>query len=219
VYLPVAGQDLADEPLRLGLLLSGPAGVSHWSAPDRPTDLYDLKGWVEVVAAFFGQECAFTPFSLDLFAAGTAAEVVVSEKRVGIMGQVAGTVARGMDFTAPVFVAELDIQAMLELGTPEPQFQAIPPFPPSLRDLAVVVEAGIPAGDLVETVRKAGGNLLARVDIFDVYQGAQLPKGKKSVALSLVFQSAEKTLTDKDTQKSMDRILRRLQEEHRAELR
>ncbi len=219
VYLPVAGQDLADEPMRLGLLLSGPAGESHWSAPDRLTDLYDLKGCVEVVAAFFGQECAFSPSQMDLYAAGTAAEVVVAGEKVGIMGQVAGSVARGLDFTTPVFVAELDIQALLDLAPGKPQFQAIPPFPPSLRDLAVVVDTGIPAGTLVESVRKAGGNLLTRVDIFDVYQGAQLPKGKKSIALSLVFQSTEKTLTDQDTQKSMDKILRSLREKHQAELR
>mgnify|MGYP003831119471 FL=1 len=174
---------------------------------------------MEVVAAFFGQNCAFVPFQMDLYAAGTAAEVVIAGKNVGIMGQVAGSVARSLDFTAPVFVAELDIQALLELAPTKPQFQAIAPFPPSLRDLAVVVDAGIPAGVLVESVRKAGGNLLTRVDIFDVYQGAQLPKGKKSVALSLVFQSAEKTLTDQDTQKSMEKILRSLREKHQAELR
>jgi len=95
----------------------------------------------------------------------------------------------------------------------------LPQFPPSLRDMAVLVDAAVPAGDIRDAARQAGGKLLKSVDIFDVYTGKQVPPGKKSVALSLVFQSDERTLTDKDTQKTWDKILRKLEEGYQAELR
>jgi phenylalanyl-tRNA synthetase beta chain len=88
-----------------------------------------------------------------------------------------------------------------------------------VRDLAVVVDSVVPAGGLRDMAVQSGGNLLRAVEIFDIFTGSQVGEGKKSVALNLVFQSSERTLTDQDTQKAFDKILKRLQHEYKAELR
>ena len=103
---------------------------------------------------------------------------------------------------------------------PQPvQFEDIPQFPASLRDLAVVVDVTLPAAAIISTIKNAGGPLLKKVEVFDVYTGKPLPTDKKSVALSLAFQSPERTLTDKDTEKAVERIVQKLQQQHGAVLR
>jgi phenylalanyl-tRNA synthetase beta chain len=123
------------------------------------------------------------------------------------------------DVEQPVFICEIDLEPLLAFVAPVPQFAEIPMFPPSRRDMAVMVDYGVAAGAMRAAAIEAGGKVLKSVDIFDVYTGKQVGEGKKSVALSLVFQSEERTLTDQDTQKTWDRILKKLQTEFGAELR
>ena len=135
------------------------------------------------------------------------------------MGRVASAVGRTFDTDQPVYVAELDLDALLALQVSPAQFQSVPTFPPSARDLAVVVDASVPSGELREKAAQSGGKLLRSVEIFDIFEGDQVGAGKKSVALNLVFQSDERTLTEKDTQKAFDKVLKRLKHEYQAELR
>jgi phenylalanyl-tRNA synthetase beta chain len=114
---------------------------------------------------------------------------------------------------------ELNLQFLLSKNPVKAAFQALPTYPPSLRDLAVVVDRGVYAGALLDTIRKSGGELLREVRVFDVYAGKQLSADKKSIAFSLTFQSPERTLTDADTQNAFDRILHKLEQAHGALLR
>ena len=114
---------------------------------------------------------------------------------------------------------ELNLSKLLAKPAPIAQFQDIPQFPASLRDLAVVVDLSVSAAELTAVIKNAGGPLLKKVDVFDVYSGKPLPENKKSIAFSLVFQSPERTLTDEDTQKAIERIVKKLQQQHGAELR
>ena len=138
---------------------------------------------------------------------------------LGMMGLVRPEVAKRFGVDQDVYLLELDLEALLNLPAPTALFQPIPTFPPSLRDMAVLVDNGVQAGHLRNSALAAGGKLLRQVEIFDVYTGKQVPEGKKSVALSLVFQSDERTLTDADTQKAWDRVLAKLQSTYQAELR
>ena len=88
-----------------------------------------------------------------------------------------------------------------------------------MRDIAVVVDESVPAGDIQTSASKAGGKILQNVEIFDIFTGNQVAPGKKSVALSLTFQSPERTLTDQDTEKVWKKILKTLQHSYNAELR
>jgi phenylalanyl-tRNA synthetase beta chain len=97
--------------------------------------------------------------------------------------------------------------------------KAVPPFPPVLEDLAIVVDEQLPAERVEEVIRNAGGSIVTQVNLFDVYRGAQAGEGKKSLAYSLTYQSAERTLTDEEVAKIRGKIIRKLEEELNAKLR
>ena len=112
----------------------------------------------------------------------------------------------GVDDTE-VFVAELALEALFagERGTP--LFEDLTTYPPASQDLAVVVDAGVPADRVVGLVRKAGGKLVREATVFDVYEGEQVPEGKRSLAVRIVMGSPERTLTEKDIAAVRDKVL------------
>ena len=219
VYLPAEGAALPSQRNHLGIVLAGHACPPHWSRKARTVDFYDLKGLVETVLADFGLAAEFADTDFGTFQPGQRAAIVAGSNTVGYLGKVAPGVARAFEADGAVFVAELDLDALLSSSVPAAQFEAVPAFPPSARDLAVVVDSGTPAGQLKAAAIQAGGKLLRAVEIFDIFTGEQVGGGRKSVALNLVFQSSDRTLTDSDTQKAFDKILRRLQNDFKAELR
>ncbi len=219
VYRPMAGSDLPEQRLCLGMLLMGQAEAKHWSCPQRAVDFYDLKGRVEAVLAFFGQSAVFNAVEFGPFQSGQSAAIVLGNQTIGYLGKMAHPVLKAFDMGQAVYALELYLDPLLSGAPQTAQFQEIPAFPPSLRDLAMVVKASVPAGDLVKAVYDNGGKNLTQVNIFDIYTVDPVPKGKKSVALSLVFQSAERTLTDDETQKAIDKIVKKLRAEFEAELR
>jgi phenylalanyl-tRNA synthetase beta chain len=95
-----------------------------------------------------------------------------------------------------VVAFELDIDLVRELALGAIQFKPLSPFPPVIQDIAVVVPEELPAGDVKAAIAEAGGDLLARIELFDVFRGAQVGDGNKSLALRLEFQAADRTLTD-----------------------
>jgi len=219
VYIPVEGEDLPRQEWRLGLLLSGAAEPAHWSSPARAVDFYDLKGHIEALAEHFRAAVAVQPLPFGTFQIGQSARAALAEETVGYLGKVGRSVLQQFDTEGDVFLLELALGPFLDAPVRHAQCAPVPSFPPSLRDLAVLVDAQTAAGALVEAAEKAGGKLLQRVEIFDIYRGEQVPAGKKSVALNLVFQSQERTLTDKDTQKTMNRIVKQLERDLGAVLR
>jgi phenylalanyl-tRNA synthetase beta chain len=220
VYLQGQNQELPDEPTRLIIALSGHRGEKHWSGPQETLDFFDLKGVVEaMLQSLAGVDCEFNHATSDTFLPDQCAEVLLGKAGLGSLGRVKDSILKAFDIDQPVYLAELDVNATLHLQGTAPEFETIAKFPPSRRDMAVLVDAAVQAGDVRKTAQKAGGKLLGRVDLFDVYTGKQVPEGMKSLALSLVFQSEERTLTDKDTQKMWDRILKALTKEFEAELR
>jgi phenylalanyl-tRNA synthetase beta chain len=219
VYLPVQDGVLPDEPTHLAILLMGPLDRQHWGQPEHMTDLYDLKGWVETVCGFFGVAPTLQPGGLDLFQKGMGADIALDGQRIGCLGKVSRSVQKNFDLPTDAFLMELNLQPLLSRHPVKAAFQALPTYPPSLRDLALVVDRDVHAGALLETIQKSGGELLREVRIFDVYTGKPLSPDKKSIAFSLTFQSPERTLTDADTQHAFDRILHRVEKAHGAALR
>lgn len=219
VYVPSDIQDLSVQPMRLGIVASGVEGGKDWSRPERPVDLYDVKGLCEAVLDLFGVEYAFEDTDFGTFQAGQGGKVVLNGATLGYLGQVRDSILKTYDIGQPVFLMELDLEPLLKASVPVPQFQPLPGFPPSRRDMAVLVDASVPAGALKQAALETGGKQLKSVEIFDIYTGKQVPEGKKSVALNLVFQSEERTLTDADTQKAWDRILKKLEGQFEAKLR
>jgi phenylalanyl-tRNA synthetase beta chain len=205
--------------MRVGVVLSGFSGDKHWSTPQHAVDLYDLKGYCEAILDFFGASCVFESAEFGPFQSGQCGRVLMGEAVLGCLGQVREAILKSCDVEQPVYLMELDMEPLLTLKCSAAPFRSIPMFPPSRRDMALAVDVSIPAGAMRDLAAQAGGKLLKAVDIFDVYTGKQVPEGKKSVALSLVFRSDERTLTDEDTQKAWDRILSKLKAAFQVELR
>ena len=219
VYHPIDGEDLPRESLRLAVLLSGSISEKHWSRPLEDADLYDVKGIAECILAYFGVATVCEPAVWGPMEPQECGRLVLDGKGIGFFGRLKTAILSAYELDRKAYALEIDLDPLLELHPVIPQYEPIPAFPPALRDLAVIVDISTPAGALQQAALQAGGRHLQSVDIFDVYIGQQIPKGKKSVALSLVFQSKEHTLTEEHTQKAWENILRKLESDFGAELR
>lgn len=218
VYLTCPEEVLPHEPTHVAIFLSG-SMPGHWSHDERPLDFFDIKGRLEDIARFFKKELTLSEAESVGFQNGQYAEIKWRKKDLGYLGKVSAEVIRAFDLPENSYALEINLEPLLERPAAPEQFTAIPQYPASLRDLAVVVDKNLPAKELLATAKQAAGPLLASMEIFDVYSGKPLQADKKSLAFSFAFQSPERTLTDKDTQKAMDRIVARLQKEFGAELR
>jgi phenylalanyl-tRNA synthetase beta chain len=138
---------------------------------------------------------------------------------VGVVGQLHPAVAEKYGFGAsPVLVADLDMAALQSLS-PVYQLRPVPEFPPVLEDIAVIVDEGVPAAEVEALIRQTGGKSLSSVRLFDLYRGDQIGAGKKSLAYSLAYQSADKTLTDAEAAAIRNKIVKRLEQQLGARLR
>jgi phenylalanyl-tRNA synthetase beta chain len=167
------------------------------------------KGIVEALYAALKVEARFERAVDDLLHPGKSASVsagIVGELRPGLIEGVWGGF-------------ELDLGALLRVARDDIKFEDVISYPPVREDIAVIVAEEVPAGALVEAAREAGGAELREIRIFDVYHGDQIGPGRKSVALALVFQSAERTLSDADAAALRQAIVQALADRFGAELR
>ncbi len=210
VYLPVEGTELPAEPRRLAIGMAGRVAPASWRDPDPcRTDFFDLKGEVEaLLRGLHLHAIGFEAVTLAAFAPGRTARLVVGGQAVGILGQIRPHVQAAFDLpTGPICLAEFDLEALLASVPLTHRIVPVPRYPPALQDVALVVDEQVPADDLAAAIRAAGGTLLADVRLFDVYQGQQVPPGKKSLAFSLVFQAMDRTLTDAEVETEKRRIV------------
>ncbi len=222
VYEPVPGQTLPREPRRLGIALTGPREARSWLAgQDRtPLGFYDLKGVVEALFSGLGIEGTFEPEQHPAFWPGRCARVTVGEETIGVMGELHPRLRERFDLpTQPVCVLEFDLDALLAgRGAPR-TMTPLSVHPPVYEDLAVVVDEEIAAVRVRDLVMEAGAPLVRSVLLFDVYRGEQIGMRKKSLAYRLTYQADDRTLTDQETARVRDKIVRRLERELGATLR
>jgi phenylalanyl-tRNA synthetase beta chain len=222
VYLPAGRRELPSEPRRLGIGMAGPIIPASWGdhAP-APTDFFVLKGVVEtLLESLHLREVAFHPADHPTFAPGRAARVALGARTLGVVGEIHPAVHRTFNLpSATVCAAELDLEALAPAIPPASALTPVPRFPPALQDIALVVDDAVSAADLAAAIREAGGSLLAGARLFDVYRGGQLPAGTKSVAFSLAFQAADRTLTDAEVEAEKARIVETVSQRLGARLR
>ncbi|MBM3190022.1 MAG: phenylalanine--tRNA ligase subunit beta, partial [Chloroflexi bacterium] len=222
VYLPKEGQELAEEPRRLSIALTGPRDVRSWLTNDSPAmDLYDLKGIVEALCERLGAEgVGLAPIEHPTFHPGRVAGLSLNGDPIGVLGEVHPLVRASYDLSdRAVYLLELDLEKLLAAARPLQRFRPISRMPVLKIDLAVVVDEAVPADAVASAIRASGGALLVDLVLFDVYRGAQLGAGKKNLAYSLTFQSRDKTLTTEQITRQRDRIVQALEKEHGAQIR
>ncbi len=211
VYLPQTS-DMSQLPNEVNALALGRYGEGE--------DFFTMKGIVEVILKKFGLNGEFKRADISYLHKGRSADIYVGKNLIGYLGEVHPEVAKSFDVSERIYIAELNVDMLNKLADCSYEFVAISNYPPIERDIAVVVDESVLAGDLLACVRKGGGNLLVDAKIFDIYRNKEvLGENKKSVAISLVFRLAERTLTDEEVNAKINRILSKLSSEHNAVLR
>ena len=160
-------------------------------------DFFAGKGLVEAVFAAAGLELGVQADTRPFLHPGRAASVRSGDEAVGWIGELHPLVAREWDLDGAA-AFELDFDVLAERAAGPAAYAAVPAFPAVLQDIAVVADAGVTAAEVTATVREGAGELLARAEVFDVYEGEQVGEGKRSLALRLEFRAPDRTLTDEE---------------------
>ena len=205
VYIPKALPltELPDEKLKLTLGMYGEG------------DFFTLKGVVEELFDHlsFGAEVDFVPAGEYPFLhPGRQANIVKGKLQIGFIGQVHPEAVENFNMKGDCYVAVLDMATVTMLSNFDVKYVGIAKFPGSTRDLALVCDKSVLAGDVEKVLKKCGGALLESVTLFDVYEGEQLGEGKKSLAYSLMFRAKDRTLADAEVNEIIDKILKVLAE-------
>lgn len=213
-YIP-NGEELPDEPVRLS---AGAYGGDM--------DFYGIKGIVDSMLKNIGVEdfeySACTDPAVfaeaDAFHPGRCAVITKDGKAIGIVGELHPETLENYGIGVKAYAAKVNVTELLDMANAVKTYKPLPKFPATTRDLAIVCDETLPAGELEKAIRKAAGNILESVTLFDVYQGKQIAEGKKSVAYAISMRSHEGTLTDEQADAAVKRVLKEL-EKLGAELR
>ncbi len=224
IYLASEEGTLPDELRRLALVMSGPQGNRHWSREAEPNtaDFYDLKGIIEeLIEALNVSGFSLEPGNHPTFRPGRTAKILLNESQIGWLGELHPLVIKGYDLPSewPTIAADLDVEALLPQVPEIYEVKDISPFPAVHEDIAILVDRSVPAANVYGIIERTGGTLLQKIELFDVYEGQQIPATKKSLAYHLTFQSPGKTLTDKVARKNRERIVKQLERQLGAKLR
>ena len=210
VYLPVEGEDLPTEDV---ILTMGAYGEG--------VDFFSLKGELEAVfEALNTKEVSYTADQNNpSYHPGRCAIVTVGGEKVGTFGQVHPLVAENYGISAAIYAVEVNFTKLLTLLSPESLYQPLPRFPSVERDIALICDEALTAAEVETCIKTAGGKLLRKVALFDLYKGKGIPEGKKSLAFSLELRADDRTLTDADSEGVISKILEKAQTELGAVLR
>ncbi|MEO0367550.1 MAG: phenylalanine--tRNA ligase subunit beta [Pseudomonadota bacterium] len=221
-----ASYHLADdgyrEDIKLSGLVTGSVNPVQWGAGrPRKVDFFDLKSDLQAILSLTGfqQDFIFNRLDDDSFHPGQSASIEHPQTgaKLGKIGRLHPRLEKALDLSQPVFVFELDVASTFAAVIPE--FRGISKFPESSRDLSIIVNESVSVADVFASVRKVVAGKLARLDLFDVYQGDGVDKGSKSISFSLAMRDADKTLTDEETQMLIDAVLSQLENDFGARLR
>jgi phenylalanyl-tRNA synthetase beta chain len=207
-----------EEEERVCLLISGQKHPRHWKSAARPVNLFDLKGEVADLLDACGLDSwRYIYYSTSETLADNPIFVEINGATAGFLGRVRGEICKRFEFEHDAFVAELKLPLLGSLK--EMKYTPLPKFPRVQRDVAFTLDAGIAAERVESCIRKSGASLLKDVELFDVYEGENLPTGKKSLAFTLALMSQEKTLTDEEIDSEVRRVVEHVTDEFHAELR
>ena len=204
------------------LMITGTAEKS-WRGEASKSSYFQLKGYVELLLKRYGADLFkmwTEPAPADIYSEGMTYKLPGQGKVVATIGQVNPVLAKRFGIRQPVFAAEIVWPVLFELVKRDKvSFKEMPKFPEVRRDLALLLDEGVTYDALRTAAFKSAGKLLKQVGLFDVYRGDKIPEGKKQYALSFVIQDIEKTLTDQDTERVVERLLKTFQSQFGAVLR
>ena len=209
------------EETHLGLWICGDSNPKNWAAPQTETSVFQLKAHIENILnrlGFTQNQVTFESTQSGIYASGM--NIRTFNRQIGSFGIISGNILKKFDIDTDVFFAEMSWDALLkETSASKVHFSEISRFPSVSRDLALLVDKSVTFAAIEQTAKKAERKLLQELSLFDVYEGKNLPEGKKSYAVNFVLQDKEKTLNDKQIDAVMQKIQQNLEKELGALLR
>ena len=201
---------MADEPKHLSLGVYGPE-----------ESFFTLKGAVETILdSIRAEDVTYVAEKSDpSYHPGRCAKVYVNGQEVGTLGQIHPLVAANYGVDAELYYADLKFDALFASRGADPEYQPLPKFPAVMRDIAVLVDKAVTVGAMESSIQAAAKGLLKDVTLFDIYEGAKLPTGKKSVAFNLVLRADDRSLTAQEADDEVNLVLERLKKDFDAMLR
>lgn len=200
-------------------VITGSLYEEHWHLSKKSVDFFDLKGDIEMLLSLTGRQekFLFKPFNHSALHPGQSAALYLNDEMIGIMGILHPKIQKQLDIKGNVIVFELLWEKIARRAIPG--FKNISRFPANRRDIAILVDNDVLASDIIAECKRAGGDSLVNVNLFDVYQGANIIAGQKSLAISLILQENLRTLEDNDIINIVDKCIEALQNRFNALLR
>jgi phenylalanyl-tRNA synthetase beta chain len=202
------------EMTRISGLLYGESVPEQWASQSREVDFYDIKAHVDSLTGGLARYEVSEHPSLH---PGQTAKVIVEGKTIGVVGKLHPKWQQHYQFNKAVFLFELDLSSILQRK--RIAYEEISKFPPIRRDIAVLVDDAVKAGDIVQTMKKAKLAYVEDIELFDVYRGKGIPEGQKSLAFMVMIQDKQKSLQDSDADQVVTSLLEIIRVSHGATLR
>ncbi|MBN1288275.1 MAG: phenylalanine--tRNA ligase subunit beta [Actinobacteria bacterium] len=219
VFLSNDPGELPEEIEVVGILLAGVRGLKNWSVETNENyDFFDLKGIMENISDVLGVSVSYKPEDRAYLAPGRSAGMFIDGDMVGVIGQLHPEIAGSYGLDGEYYFGEFMTGPLVEASR-ENTYKKVGRFPNVKVDIALIVEETLPASTVLEKLTDLGAELLVSARLFDVYQGNQIPGGKKSLAFALEFGSADGTLTDEQAHGELERIIKEMENGLGAELR
>ena len=195
---------ITEQPLELPTMTIGMYGEKE--------DFFTLKGAVEQVIEEFGADVTFERSDEPYLHPGRQAKVMLGDDCVAVLGEVHPETVKTFSLAERTYIAEIKLDKLMTVEKAKTIYKALPKFPAVSRDLALLCDIELPAGQIDRVIRTAAGKLCENVELFDVYIGSQIPAGKKSIAYNVSLRSSEGTLTDEQIDRTMSKIIKKLEE-------
>ncbi|MDG2214507.1 MAG: phenylalanine--tRNA ligase subunit beta [Verrucomicrobiota bacterium] len=208
------------ETRSVALLLTGTRNAAFWQGENTKVDVSDLKGVIEGLLeslGVYGVEFVRREEEGLLFL--ESAELRMGKQTIGQMGQLLPTLGKGYEAREAVYLAEMNLDVLLQRRTTNKSFKSLPQFPASERDVAMIVDESVTHSDVLGVVKKIKPANLVETQLFDVFRGKNVPEGQKSLAYSFTYRSVEKTLKDKEVNSAHDQLIAALKEQLPATIR
>lgn len=219
IFIP-KGKETEERELVSGLI-SGLRYGEAWNTGREAADFYDIKGAAEQVLTGLGiDRYAFIPRGdIPFLHPGKAAVIEVSNRRLGIIGEIHPDAMQRLDIKQPVHIFELGMNAILIASHRKKRYASLPTYPTIVRDAAMIIDKEISFQEVYHFVKALDMKLLEEVNVFDVYYGEHIPKDKVSIALRFLYRSPDRTLTDEEVNSAHLAILKGLKDKFGIEIR
>jgi phenylalanyl-tRNA synthetase beta chain len=201
-FVPVPGEELPREDLRLAGMVTGSRYPQLWNLPqDEEVDFYDVKGALENLLEGLGvADVIFLPSDVPFLHPGKSANMIVAGENIGFLGEMSPGKTREHGLPGKAFMFEILLEPLFVRMRKERVFTPIPRYPYIERDLSVIVEEKV-SGDMIKhLISRLGHDIIASVILFDLYRGKSIPEGCQSMAFRIRYQSEDRTLTDEEVQ-------------------